>query len=295
MNKPITPIVIIGCGYIGTLVAKNYLDNHTPVTGLVRSEASAEKLRNIGIQAHIADLSAPLDMDIDINFQDSLVFHFAPPPATGVADTHTNHLLQVISSKQQLPKRIVYISTTGVYGDCEGRWIDENEPVKPDADRAKRRLDAEKQLQTFGTKHGVDIIILRVAGIYGPGKLPIKRLQQNLPVIRQEEAPFTNRIHAIDLVNIAVQAMQLGKPGEIYNISDGHPSTMTEYFNTVADKANLPRPPQISLAEGESQLSAGMMSYMKESRRLKNDKLLNDLKLKLAFPDLEAGINHCGL
>ncbi len=293
MNKPVSPVVIVGCGYIGKLVAEKFLEQNIPVTGLVRSQASAQQLQNSGINSLVTDLSSPLETAFD--FSNSQLFYFAPPPSAGTSDTHTRHLLEAMVPKNNYPERIVYISTTGVYGDCEGRWIDENEPVKPDADRAKRRLDAEQQLIAFGKKHDVEIIILRVAGIYGPGKLPIKRLKQNLPVIRQEEAPFTNRIHAYDLVNIAIQAMRKGKAGEIYNVSDGHPSTMTEYFNSVADKSGLPRPPQISLADGAQQLSAGMMSYMKESRRLKNDKLLKDLNLTLQFPDLQSGIEHCGI
>lgn len=293
MNKPVSPVVIIGCGYIGNMVAKNYLQHDIPVTALVRSQASAERLDEAGISSHVVDLSTPLETSI--TFKNSRCFYFAPPPSEGITDTHTKHLLAAISAKKDFPEKIVYISTTGVYGDCQGRWIDENEPLKPHADRAKRRVDAEQQLITFGEDHDVEIVILRVAGIYGPGKLPIKRLKQNLPVIRQQEAPFTNRIHALDLVKVAIEAMQKGKPGEIYNVSDGHPSTMTEYFNTVADKAGLPRPPQISLADGDQQLSAGMMSYMKESRRLKNDKMLKDLNLTLGYPDLKKGIEHCGI
>jgi nucleoside-diphosphate-sugar epimerase len=293
MNKPASHVVIIGCGYIGRQLAEKYRQDQIAVTGVVRSAESAESLQKLGIESRVIDLSSPVETDI--NFQDSLLFHFAPPPSSGTSDTNTRHLLQAFTGSGQMPQRIVYISTTGVYGNCEGRWIDENEPLKPDADRAKRRHDAEQQLIAFGKNRGVDIVILRVAGIYGPGKLPIKRLQQNLPVIRQEEAPYTNRIHAYDLVNIARQAMRIGKAGEIYNVSDGHPSTMTEYFNTVADNAGLPRPPQISLAEGERQLSAGMMSYMRESRRLKNEKLLNQLNLELLFPSLTSGIKNCGL
>ena len=223
------------------------------------------------------------------------VFYFVPPPATGVMDVYLQHFVEALKASEQVPWKIVYISTTGVYGDCEGRWIDENEPLKPDADRAKRRLDAEKQLQHYANESGCQLVILRVAGIYGPGKLPLSRLEKQLPVVRPEESPFTNRIHADDLVSICLAAMQKGENGSIFNVSDGQPGKMADYFTRIANKAGLPEPPLISLAEASEQLSAGMMSYMRESRRLDNRLLLTKLGIELAYPDLETGLEHCFL
>ena len=112
-------------------------------------------------------------------------------------------------------------------------------------------------------------------------------------MVRSEEAPFTNRIHIDDLVQASIAAMERGSDGEVYNISDGQPGTMTEYFNRIAYLAGLPRPPQISLAEGDDQLSSGMMSYMRESRRLDNRKMVQELGVKLRYPDLESGLGSC--
>ena len=139
------------------------------------------------------------------------------------------------------------------------------------------------------------MIILRVAGIYGPGKLPLERLKKGMPVIREHESPYTNRIHSDDLVSISIAAMQRGKPGQIYHACDGQPGTMTDYFKQVANKAGLPQPPEISLSEGNKQLSAGMMSYMRESRRLSNEKTLRELDIKLQYPTLKQGLENCGL
>lgn len=293
MNKPSSPVVIIGCGAVGTELALAYRQAGLPVTGVVRSTASAQALKAKGIEAVQIDLDKPFTLNTET--RDSRLFHFAPPPATGTTDTRTLHLIKALQSTAELPKRIVYISTTGVYGDCQGRWVTENEPVKPEADRAKRRLDAERQLLDFGAAAGVEIIILRVAGIYGPGKLPLERLHKGAPVIRESESPFTNRIHLADLVKIAMAAMQQGKHAQIYHACDGHPGTMTDYFKKVAEKAGLPAPPEISLDEGNKQLSAGMMSYMRESRRLSNEKTLQALNVSLSYPTLEEGLEHCGL
>ena len=293
MNKPVPPVVIIGCGDIGTQVAGHYLEQGITVQALVRSSESARRLTALGIKTSRADLAQPLQLDLET--ADSQLYYFAPPPPEGDKDTHTKHLIEALQSSSKLPQRIVYISTTGVYGDCQGRWITEDEPVKPEADRARRRLDAERQLLAWSAAAGVEVVILRVAGIYGPGKLPLARLRKGLPLIREEEAPFTNRIHSSDLVHIAIAAMQRGKPGEIYHACDGHPGTMTDYFKQVARKAGLPEPPEITLEEGKQQLSAGMMSYMRESRRLSNAKTLSDLDITLQYPTLEQGLEHCGL
>jgi len=291
MNKPASPVVIIGCGDIGTQVAKTYLKNKQKIQAIIQSKTSHSKLFKLGIDAFMTDLSQPFNNPL--NSENCQLYLFAPPPSQGTTDTHTKHLIQALDSSGKLPQRIVYISTTGVYGDCQGRWINEEEPVKPQADRAKRRLDAEQQLLSWSKQTGVDIIILRVAGIYGPNKLPLERLRQKQPVIRASESPITNRIHSTDLVNIAITAMERGKAGEIYNVCDSAPGTMADYFKQIAIKANLPIPAEISLSEGNDKLSAGMMSYMRESRRLSNKKMLHELDITLLYPTLEKGLNSC--
>jgi len=112
-------------------------------------------------------------------------------------------------------------------------------------------------------------------------------------LIRPEEAPWTNRIHVDDLVRVCVAAMKKGRDGEVYNVSDGSPGTMTDYFNRIADMADLPRPPLISMGEGDQKLSPGMMSYMRESRRLDNRKMLKELDLELRYPNLKDGLAAC--
>ena len=293
MNKPAKPIVIIGCGDVGTLVAHHYLKNNVPVSALVRSASSRERLQTQGIDAQQADLSAGFELQTKPG--QCRLFHFAPPPGQGSEDSHTRNLITALQKQPQAPSRIVYISTTGVYGDCQGRWIDEDTPVNPQVDRAKRRFDAEQQLLAYGKAQGSDIIILRVAGIYGPDKLPLKRLREGHPVVRKEDSPFTNRIHLADLVKIAVAAMEKGQHGAIYHACDGQPGTMAEYFKAVAEKAGLPAPAEISLTEAADKLSPGMMSYMRESRRLSNEKTLRELGIKLDFPTLEEGLERCGL
>jgi len=210
-----------------------------------------------------------------------------PPSAAVAKDTRLKRFLAKLTTP---PRRIVLISTTGVYGDSQGAWIDEDTPVNPQADRAVRRVSAEQILQRWADNTHCQIQILRVPGIYAKDRLPIARLEKGLPIVNEDEAGFTNRIHADDLARVCKAAMECETHNHIINVTDGNPSTMTDYFNHVADFANLPRPPQISLQEAEQTLSPGMVSYLKESRRIRNDKMLEVLGIELIYPSLDASL-----
>jgi nucleoside-diphosphate-sugar epimerase len=284
-------VTIVGCGDIGTRVALAYAAEGVPVTGIVRSQQSVDRLVDAGIDALQVDLDeAVIAMD---KTESRLLFYFAPPPPRGEVDSRVGHFIEQLT-EGALPQKVVYLSTTGVYGDCQGAWVDETRPPAPIADRAKRRLDAEQRWLAWSEQTGRAVVILRVAGIYGPGKLPVERLRSGQPMVAEEDAPITNHIHSLDLVKIARIAMQRGAPGEVYNVCDGAPEPMTCYFNRVADFLGLPRPPVIPLAQAQQQLSPGMLSYLKESRRLSNRKLLEELGVELDYPDLQKGLPACG-
>jgi nucleoside-diphosphate-sugar epimerase len=199
------------------------------------------------------------------------------------------HFLAGIAA-DRLPQRLVYISTTGVYGDCGGAWITEAQPVNPRTPRGKRRLAAENALRAWSVQTSVPVVILRVPGIYGPSRLPADRIRKGLPVLREEDAPYSNRIHADDLARVCVAAMQRGTPGAVYNVADNQPTTMSHYFNRIADTLGLPRPPAVSMSEAREQLTAAMLSFMEESRRIDNRKMREDLGVELLYPDLESGL-----
>jgi nucleoside-diphosphate-sugar epimerase len=287
-------ILIIGCGYIGRRLAQRYLDQGERVQAVVRRPESAAVLEAEGIEALAMDLSreAPQEALDRLPVPGARVFHLAPPPEAGTLDVHTRHLIASFAQAGH-PSRIVYISTTGVYGDCGGDWVAEDRPVNPQVDRARRRWDAEQTLERWRRDSGGALVTLRVAGIYGPGRLPLERLRAGLPLVRPEDAPWSNRIHADDLVAACIAAMEHGTDGTVYNACDGHPSTMTDYFFQVADAAGLPRPPVIRLDEAEDRLSAGMLSYMRESRRLSNRRLVEDLGVQLRYPTLAQGLAAC--
>jgi nucleoside-diphosphate-sugar epimerase len=285
-----TILIIIGCGYIGRLLGARLAAEGRPVTGVVRSAASAALLPPLGIRAQRLDLLAESLESLDTAGTD--IFHLAPPPGDGKADPLTARLIDAFAARGQ-PRRLVYVGTTGIYGDCGGAWVDETRTPRPEADRALRRWDAEQRLRTWSRDTGAELVLLRVAGIYACDRLPLARITSGQPVVSAAEAPWSNRIHAADLVEICITAMARAPSGSIYNVCDGHPSTMTDYFLRVAQAAGLPPPPQIPLAEAPGRVSEGMLSYLRESRRLSNRKLLQELGVTLRYPTIRDGLADC--
>ena len=280
-------MLIVGCGDVGTRIAHDARPRGDEVLGLVRTAESAERLRRDGLSAIALDLDRPIEIDTR-SWLDREVWYLAPPPSTGTTDPRLTHFLAALPAVEG--RRIVYISTTGVYGDCEGAWVDETRPANPQVDRARRRLDAEQQLRAWRAAGDGEVVILRVAGIYGPGKLPVARLEQRTPMVAEKDAPWTNRIHIDDLVQVCEAAMRKGRDGEVYNVSDGTPGNMRDYFDRVADLHGLPRAPVIDLGDASDRLSPGMLSYLGESRRLDNHKMLTELGVRLRYPDLSSGL-----
>jgi len=291
MTSAATDVLIIGCGDIGERVARLERSEGRAVAGLVRSEKSARRLRAAGIQPITLDLDVPAPLN-NLPVKDTVVYYFAPPPDTGVTDPRMETFVSVLTPPH-LPRRIVLISTTGVYGDCHGEWVTEDRSPNPQVDRARRRLAAETTLQAWSKASGVSIVILRVPGIYGPGYLPEKRLRSGEPVLLEDESPFSNRIHADDLAHVCVAAARHDHPSLLYNVSDGHPTTMTDFFYRVADVLGISRPPAITMEEARRRLGEGMLSYLAESKRIDNRRMREELGVELLYPDLAAGLASC--
>jgi nucleoside-diphosphate-sugar epimerase len=270
-------------------IARGLRTHGVTATGLVRSSASPRRLAARGIPAWVADLDEPATLQ-GLPLRGSQIYYLAPPPARGRLDTRMRAFLQAASGR--LPGRVVYISTSGVYGDCAGAWVDETRPPAPESERARRRLDAEQVLAAWGRGSGCEHVAPRVGGIYGPGRLPIARLA-GMTLICPQEAPYSNRIHSEDLARICIAAMARGRSGEVYNVADGHPTTMTDYLYRVADLAGLPRPSCVGLDQAPGRLSPEMLSFIGESRRLDIGKLRSELGVELRYPDLEQGLVAC--
>ncbi len=282
-------IVIIGCGYVGTRVAaKEAGASPAAISILTRSEKRAEDFRARGYRPVVGNLDGPGAFPV-IETKGALCYYFAPPPPEGRRDSRMERFVGYLSQTGR-PSRVVFISTTGIYGDCRGELINEDYPPNPETDRARRRLHAEKTLLTWARSEDVPVAILRVPGIYGPGRLPIERIRRGEPVLRESESPWSNRVHVDDLVRACVAAGANDKPQGVFNISDGRPTTMTDFFFKTAEAAGLPRPPEITREEARSRFGPGMLSYLRESKRIDNTRMREQLGVTPHFPDLTAGL-----
>ncbi len=189
-----------------------------------------------------------------------------------------------------VPRRVVYVSTSGVYGDCAGALVDESQPPRPDTRRAHRRVDAERQLSEWCRNRGAQLITLRVPGIYAADRLPLERLRRGTPVLRREDDVYTNHIHAEDLAAICVRALNETVPPGVYNTSDDSEMLLGDWMDLVADQYGLPRPPRIARSEAATKIAAPMLSFMSESRRLVNAKLKRDMGYVLRYPTVRDGL-----
>lgn len=218
------------------------------------------------------------------------VLHCAPPPQQGDRDRRTANLLAALERGAIIPARIVYLSTSGVYGDCGGALVDESRPLNPQTARAKRRADAETQLSEWCAKRGTQLVVLRVPGIYAADRLPLEQLRAGTPVLRAEDDVYTNHIHADDLASICVRALDEGAPAGVYDACDDSALKMGDWFDLVADRAGLPRPARISRDEAAARIPAALLSFLSESRRLSNAKLKRVLGARLAYPTVFEGV-----
>lgn len=281
-------LLIIGCGDIARR-ALPWLVKHYRVYAAVRSDARLGELRGLGVTPLRADLDKPRSLRRLAGIG-NLILHFAPPQETGVVDRRTQVLLAALSTGKILPRRLVYISTSGVYGDCGGAWVSEERPPRPQTGRAQRRCDAEARLRRFGRKRRVAVSILRAPGIYAGDRLPLARLERGLPLLQESDDIYTNHIHADDLAVIAQMALSRGRAGRIYNASDDSALKMGEYFDLIADRFGLPRAPRQPRAEVERRPFPAMLSFMGESRRLSNRRIKRELGVKLKYPEVASAL-----
>jgi nucleoside-diphosphate-sugar epimerase len=221
-----------------------------------------------------------------------VLLHLAPPPGEGDQDTRTANLLAALETRRILPARIVYVSTSGVYGDCGGALVDELRPIAPQTARARRRADAERCLALWCSSHALPLVVLRVPGIYAADRLPLARLRAGTPVLRAEDDVYTNHIHADDLAAIAARALEEQAADGIYNVADDSEIRMADWLDLVAGHSGLPRPPRLPRAQVKALVSPELYSFMSESRRLDNRRLKRDLGVKLRYPTVYEGLKH---
>ena len=282
-------LLIIGCGDIARRALPE-LQRRYRVTALVRSPDHALDAAGIGQIAGDLDDAASLAPLVG---RAGRIVHLAPPSAGGALDTRMRSLLAALAPRARgamLPRRFVYLSTSGVYGDCAGEWVDETRPPNPQTERAMRRLDAERALDEWGERNEIEIVILRVPGIYARDRLPLERLARGTAALRPEQDVYTNHIHADDLSGILVAALESTGARGVYNASDDGPMKMGEFFDIVADRSGLARPARVSREEAARLLPPELLSFMSESRRLYNRRMKAELGVRLRYSTVRDGV-----
>ncbi len=307
-------LVIVGCGDVGLRLLRDQgevLARHWRVVALARSEVNRARARALGARALAVDLD---DRRAVARLRGLAQYwiDFAPTSAVGRRDARTRRLAAMLGARARarsgrpsaidarwanvdsLPPRIVYASTTGVYGDAAGALFDETRTPAPSNERAYRRLDAEQCLRGLASRGAARVAVLRVPGIYAEQRLPIERLRRGAPALRAEEDGWSNHIHADDLARIAWTALFRGGNSRVFHAVDGSRLRMGDWFDRVADATGLPRPPRLSRAEAQAQVSPTLWSFMRESRRLRADRLVRELRVRLAYPTVDVALERIG-
>ena len=279
--------LIVGCGYTGRRLARQ-LQPRWRVLATARSDLAAAELQAADIEVVRADLDAALVPGLlETAVDGAAIAYLAPPPDHGTDDPRLVRFLAALGRAR--PTVLLYMSTTGVYGDTGGEAVTENSPLLPANDRARRRVAAETAAQDWCAGRGVRCVVLRVPGIYGPGRLPLDRLRRGEPALRPEDAGPGNRIHVEDLVTACAAALE--RPvGGAFNVTDGNPASTTEFLRRTAAIAGLAPPPLVALADAPGRISPGMLAFLRESRRVDNRRMLDVLGVELRYADLDAGI-----
>ncbi|WP_194713986.1 SDR family oxidoreductase [Noviherbaspirillum soli] len=285
MNKIGKPrLLIIGCGDVGMRLLPLVRDRFR-VYAVTSQPARHAELRAAGAVPLTANLDQPATLARLARLA-SHVIHLAPPPTAGAIDSRTRNLAAILPQGASL----VYVSTTGVYGDCGGAVFDETRPVRPANPRAVRRVDAERVLRRWAKKAGGRLAILRVPGIYAQDRLPLERLQKGMPALAEEDDVYTNHIHADDLARLILLTLFRGAPSRLYHAVDDSDMRMADYFDAVADAHQLPRPPRLPRAQLREAVSPMMLSFMSESRRLRNDRVKQELGMRLRYPTVRSAL-----
>ena len=275
-------VLLIGCGDVA-LRAAALLEGRARLYGLTRRRDEAAKLRTHGIVPIVGDLDRGASL-ARLRAAPFGVLHFAPPPSDGRDDPRTQRLIASLARARIIPQRFVYISTSGVYGDCAGARVSEARARRAQTPRARRRVDAEDRLRAWAGANGVALAILRVPGIYAETRLPLDRIRQGTPVLAADDDVYTNHIHADDLARATVAALFRARPNRAYNVCDDAELKMASWFDLVADAFRLPRPPRVGWEEAEQRIAPMLLSFMSESRRLSNRRMKRELRVRLRYP-----------
>ncbi len=277
-------LLIVGSGDIARR-ALPVLRHRYQVYACCRQPAQARAWREAGARVLMLELDQPASLMRLAGLADA-VLYTAPPPAFGQHDPRVRRVIAALQNTLMVPQQIVYISTTGVYGDCAGAWVSETRPLAAQSERALRRVDAEQAWRDYARRHGVTLSILRAPGIYAAERLPLARLASASPVALASEDGYSNHIHADDLAGLVCAALRRRGGIRVFNAADDLALPTGEWFDALADAAGLPRPPRLPRSQLREQVSPALWSFLRESRQIDCQRARRELRYRLRYPSI---------
>ena len=288
------PILLVGYGYLGRRLVKHCVAVGRPVCVLTRSSAHQGELEALGVEYQILDLDTDSG-SLAIPVAGKVIVYTAPP----AGQETDSRLLSLLGRLDEQPGQIVYISTSGVYGDCQGDRVDENTPVNPGSERARRRVAAEQAVSDWAQDKQIPWTVLRVPGIYGPERLPLATLANGDAFLRPEHAGPGNRIHVDDLLECCLAAADKPQASGIFNVSDGDPLSATGFAQATARATGMKAPRLVSRSEAPQVIGPGRWSFLSESRLLDVRRMREELAPAMRYSNpldgLAASLKEMGI
>jgi len=271
--------LILGCGYLGRRVARAWLDQGQRVLAVSRRQDRCRELRALGIEPVLWDVTQPGPDPLPQ--ADTVLYAIGLDRSSGhtMREVYVQGLASVLEWLP-VPERFLYISSTSVYGQCDGSWVDESSPTEPQEESGCIALEAEAVLRA----RLPNAVILRFAGIYGPGRMLRQQAIEAGQPIRGSGDRWLNLIHVDDGARAILCAEQYARPGAVYNVSDGHPVTRRDFFSHLA--ATLHAPPPHFLAPD----SSPPPPHEKSQRRIANERIVRECHFKPAYQSYRTGL-----
>lgn len=292
----VPPLALIGYGDIARRIAARFPE--ASVHALSRHVPPAPAGHGGEWVAHTTDLDRLTQMPALP--AGAIWIYLTPPPSAGVIDSRVANIIRLADEMAAdgacLPSQVIYASTTAVYGDQAGRWVDEGTPPQPQHDRGRRRLDAERRWQSWCDERHIPLTILRIPGIYACDRLPLDRIRAGSMIVCPEQAPWSNRIHAEDLadaIGLLVERAGTRPVTGTFNIADGNPRPMSEIYLQIAEHFRLPIPECRPLQEVLHHSSPMAREFLSESKRVDASAIRAALDWRPRYPDLSSTLAEC--
>lgn len=287
-NSPETPprLFCFGLGFSALTLAKRLLKAGWQVAGTARTQDKAEQLQAQGLEAWVFDHGHPL-ADFDAALAGSQYLLSSVPPSAGGDPVLAAHGEAI--SRLPAVRWIGYLSTTGVYGNADGGWVDEDSPIRPSGARGQRRADAEAAWLALGRQGGLPVHLFRLAGIYGPGRNQLASLKRGKARRIHKPGQVFSRIHVEDIAAVLQASMARPNAGRAYNVCDDEPADPAEVVRHAAALLGVDPPPLVPFEEAE--LTPMARSFYDDSKCVSNRRIKNELGVRLAYPGYRSGLS----